>query len=120
MMFFHYILKEDKNSLIRRFFDAQLKNPGKNDWVLMIGKNLEELEIVLDVDQIEMTTENHFKTLVEKSIDDKCLEYLVYEKNKKQKVKHIPFEKLELELSSPWINKSTPSKTNIYAQMQDA
>ena len=71
MMFFHYILKEDKNSLIRRFFDAQLKNPGKNDWVLTIGKNLEELEIVLDVDQIEMTTENQFETLVEKSIDER-------------------------------------------------
>ena len=31
------------------------------------------------------------KTLVEKSIDDKCFVYLVKEKNKKQKVKHIQF-----------------------------
>ena len=95
MMFFHYILKENKNSLIRRFFDAQLGNPGKNDWVLTIDKNLEELEIVLDLDQIEMTTVNQFKTMVEKAIDEKCLAYLVKEKNKKQKVKHIQFEKLE-------------------------
>ena len=97
MMFFHYILKEDKNSLIRRFFDSQLRNPGKNDWVLTIRKNLEELEIVLDVDHIQMTTENQFKTLVEKAIDDKCLEYLEKEKNKKQKVKHIQFDKLEMQ-----------------------
>ena len=39
MMFFHYILKEDKNSLIRRFYDAQSKNPGRNEWVLTLKKN---------------------------------------------------------------------------------
>ena len=76
-------------------------------------KKLEELEIVLDIVQIEMITENQFKTLVEKSIGDKYLEYLVKEKNKKQKVKHIQFEKIE-------IQNYHPSKTNLYAKMQDA
>ena len=69
MMFFHYILKEDKNSLIRRFFNAQLANPGKNDWILTVETNLEDLEIVLDVDQIEKTTKNQFKFLVENVIE---------------------------------------------------
>ena len=31
LMFLHYILKEDKDSLISRFFEAQAKNPGNND-----------------------------------------------------------------------------------------
>ena len=98
--------------MIRRFFDAQLSNPGKNDWVLTIEKNLEDLEIVLDLDQIEMTTENQFKTMVEKAIDEKCIEYLVKEKNKKEKVKHIQFKKLEAQ------NYLLPTKMSIHQAKQ--
>ena len=96
MMFLHYILKEEKTSLISRFFFAQLKNPGKNDWINTIYENLEFLEIFLDFDQIEMTSQFQFKSFVEKAIDKKCFEYLIEEKNKKNKVKHINYKKLEL------------------------
>ena len=33
LMFFHYILNEDKQSLIGRFLEAQERSPSKNDWV---------------------------------------------------------------------------------------
>ena len=49
---------------------------------------------------------------MEKSIDDKCLEYLVKEKNKKQKVKHIPFEKLEIQ------NYLLPGKISLHQARQ--
>jgi hypothetical protein len=68
LMFLHYILSEDEQSLIKRFFDVQARNPGKNDWVLTMRKNLESLEIHLYFDQIKMATKQQFKTLVEKSI----------------------------------------------------
>ena len=59
-MFLHYILKEDKSSLISRFFYTQAKKPDKNDWVTTILENLEYLEICLDFDQIEMTSQYQF------------------------------------------------------------
>ena len=42
-----------------------------------------------------MCSEYQFRNLVKKSIEAKCLEYLVEEKNKKNKVKHIQYQKLE-------------------------
>ena len=97
LMFLHYILKEEKDSLIRRFFETQARNPGRNDWVTTVRSNLEYLEIWLDFEQIEMCTEYQFRNLVQKSIEEKCFEYLIEEKNKKNKVKHIQYQKQELQ-----------------------
>ena len=97
MMFLHYILKEEKDSLIRRFLDTQARNPGRNDWVTTIKDNLAYLEIWLDFEQIEMCSEYQFRNLVQKSIEEKCFEYLVNEKNKKNKVKHIQYQRLEIQ-----------------------
>ena len=38
IMFLHYILNEDQESLICRFYKAQVKNPTINDWSLDCGK----------------------------------------------------------------------------------
>ena len=97
MMFLHYILKEETDSLIRRFLDTQARNPGRNDWVTTIKDNLAYLEIWLDFEQIEMCSEYQFRNLVQKSIEEKCFEYLVNEKNKKNKVKHIQYQRLEIQ-----------------------
>ena len=91
LMFLHYILNEEENSLIRRFLNTQEKNPGKNDWVLTVKKTLETLEIYLDFDQIKEATRQQFKSFVDKAINEKCFNYLIDEKNKKNKVKHIQY-----------------------------
>jgi hypothetical protein len=97
LMFLHYILNEDDNSLIRRFFNIQERNPGKNDWILTAKKTLETLDIYLDFDQIKQATRQQFKTFVDNSIEEKCFNYLIDEKNKKKKVKHIKYEKHEIQ-----------------------
>ena len=97
MMFLHYILKEDKSSLISRFFYTQAKKPDKNDWVNTILENLEYLEICLDFEQIEMTSQYQFRNVIENEINKKCFDYLIAEKNKKNKVKHIQYEKLVMQ-----------------------
>ena len=60
-MFLHYILKEEKDSLISRFFETQARNPGRNDWVTTVRNNLDYLEIWLDFEQIEMCSEYQFR-----------------------------------------------------------
>ena len=37
MMLFHYILKEDRTNYIRRFYNAQSKDPGRNARELLFG-----------------------------------------------------------------------------------
>ena len=47
LMFYHYILNEDSDALLYRFYKAQAKEPVKNDWSLTINENLNELKISL-------------------------------------------------------------------------
>ena len=77
--------------MVRRFLNTQEKNPGKNYWVLTVKKTLETLEIYLDFDQIKEATRQQFKSFVDKAINEKCFNYLIDEKNKKNKVKHIQY-----------------------------
>ena len=50
--YLQYILKEDKSSLISKFFHAQYSQSLKNDWALTIKKDLQELEITLSLENI--------------------------------------------------------------------
>ena len=103
LIFLHYILNEEEDSLIRKVFEAQVKNPGENDWILDVRQNLKKLEIFLDFDQIKMATSQQFRTMVDKFIHEKCFEDLIEEKNKKNKVKHIQYDKHEIQkISCSW------------------
>ena len=68
MMFYHYILNEDSESLIHRFYMVQSTKPVKNDWSLTVKENLKTLQIVLEEDQIQKLSIYSFKTLVNSAI----------------------------------------------------
>ena len=97
MMFYHYILNEDSESLIYKFYKVQSKKPVKNEWSLTIKKNLEELEISLSEDQIENLSTYSFQKIVKPAIQKAAFSYLNSLKNAHTKVLHIPFEKLEMQ-----------------------
>ena len=42
--FLHYILNEDDNSIIYKFFKTQMKKRTKKDWVSTVIKDIEEIE----------------------------------------------------------------------------
>ena len=46
-MFLKDILDEKENSLVRQFYELQLKKPTKRDWASTCAENLEELNIKL-------------------------------------------------------------------------
>ena len=97
LMFYHYILNENENSLISRFYHSQAKEPIKGDWSTTVMENLEELEIVLTADQVKMSSQSQFRTLVNNSVEEKALEYLNKEKEGKSKVLHISFKELKMQ-----------------------
>ena len=43
--FLHYILNEDPDSMIHKFFQTQLRNRTKKDWVTTILDDLEKLNM---------------------------------------------------------------------------
>ena len=58
-------------------------------------ENREKLEIMLTVDQIKITSQNQFISLVSRLVEEEALEYINKEKDRKNKILHIPFKELK-------------------------
>ena len=96
-MFYHYILNEDKNSLIHKFYKIQFDKAAKNDWCLTVKENLETLRINNTEEQIQKLSEESFKILVNSAIKKEAFNYLKALKNSHTKVLHIEYEKLKMQ-----------------------
>ena len=53
LSFLYYILHEDPKSLVYRFFETQLNNKTKNDWVTRVLRDLKELQLNVNFDEIK-------------------------------------------------------------------
>ena len=94
LMFLHYILSEDQDSLIYRCYRAQRKNPSRNDWSVTVENDLEDLGITLTNEEIKSMKKEKFGNLVKKAIEEKTLNHLTKIKLKHTKVMHIVHESL--------------------------
>ena len=72
--FLHYILNEDKESLIHRFFITQMKNRKKNDWVSTVLNDLKTLDMKLEMGQIKTMNKLTFMRIVR---DEKVQKHLI-------------------------------------------
>lgn len=61
MGFLHYILNEEKTSLIRQVFDAQIEDRHKNDFVSMVEEDLKILQIDMSFGEIGQLSKWKFK-----------------------------------------------------------
>ena len=59
LLYLHHILKQKFTSLLYRFFMAQLTHPSHNDWVSQVLKDLEDLSIELEIEEIT-SMKKHF------------------------------------------------------------
>ena len=97
LMFLHYILRENEESLISKFFQAQLANPVKNDWTMTCSENLQELGIDQSLNEIRSMSKQKFKTLIKEKNSQKAFAFLQEEKSKLSKVKDLQYEKLMIQ-----------------------
>ena len=97
LMFHHYILNEDNESLINRFSKLQSRKPVKNDWSLTVKQNLETLNITLSENEIQHLSIYSYQKIVNTAIKKEALNYLNALKNKHSKVMHIRYSKLEMQ-----------------------
>ena len=96
-MFLQYILKQDSDSLIHAFFQAQLNNPSNKDWCQVAQENLDSLGIELTLSQIKLMTVEKLKEIVKKACEVKALEYLNKKKEGHSKVMHLSHSTWELQ-----------------------
>ena len=97
LMFLYYILHQKENSLILKFFKAQLENPVKGDWSEMVNSDLSEINLQLTIEEIRGLSLESFRTKVKNAIEKAAFKWLLEEKNKKSKVKNLEYERLEIQ-----------------------
>ena len=97
IMFLQTILQEDKSSLLHRFFKAQLNHPTKGDWCQSVKKNIEDLKLDLNFNQIEHMKKEDLQKIIKDACKISALEYLNKVKSKHSKVLHIPHSTLDMQ-----------------------
>jgi hypothetical protein len=87
--FLKYILDQDKNTLIHKFFTAQCQNPTKGDWVSNTRKIMKETEITETFEDISFMKKQTFKKYVMKKVNIIAFQYLLSRiKSKGQEIKY--------------------------------
>ena len=92
-MYLHHILNRNKNELIRKVYEAQKSDPIKNDWVLLIQSDLQDLDI--DIEEFKQFKKARAKKELHKIILSKSFQYLQNIYIKQSKLKYLSYNKLE-------------------------
>ena len=103
LMFLHYVLQEDENSLLYKFLMAQIETPKEGDWWLSVLQDINDLKLEVTLHEIKNMTKETFKTRVKLAASQDALKWLNSQKLKLNKVKNMNHEKLEIQpyFSSP-------------------
>ena len=96
--FSHSILNENPHSLIYKFFEVQWKYRTRRDWVTLVQKDLEYLELQdLSLETIKNMKKIQFRSLVKQKIEEKTLEKLEKIKQTHSKVKILEHNELRMQ-----------------------
>ena len=57
-MILHYILNQEEDSLMLRFFNAQLSNPVEENWTEQVQKDLQDLNMNHSTNEINLCQKN--------------------------------------------------------------
>ena len=95
--FLHYIMNEEESSLLKSFFNAQVKSPVKGDWVLTVERDLKELQINQSFLEIGQTSKIRLKNIICEKIKMKAFNYLSELKENHSKVRKIKHSELKLQ-----------------------
>ena len=97
ILFLQYILKQDKDSMIYKVFEATSENPLNNDFVKTCKKYLKTLDINLTFMEIEEMTNWRFKKLVKEKTNLAGWNYLLGEKIRQNKIRNMQFSELKMQ-----------------------
>ena len=83
IMFLKDILNESNESLIRKFYELQVKKPTKGDWASICVKDLNQLGLNLSTEEIRNMKRKQFKNMLKEKIDELAFNYLIEKRGKK-------------------------------------
>ena len=117
MSFLWYILHENKDSMVHKFFESQSQNRTSKDWVTTVCSDLSDLRLNLNFYEIRNMKKTTFMNKVNNSIELKTLEGLEKVKNTHSKVKQLKHHKLSMQnyLKPCDLKITTDEKQQIFA-----
>ena len=83
IMFLRDILNEEKESLIRKFYELQVKKPTKGDWASTCAKDFNQLGMNLAIEEIRSMSRKQFKNILKEKINELAFKYLIERRGKK-------------------------------------
>ena len=89
LIFLHYILQQNEDSLIAKVFESQVKNPTSRDWVTTVRKDLLELNLNMKFDDIKIMKKITYMNIIKQKIEYKTITDLEEVKQKQTKVMHL-------------------------------
>ena len=80
LMFLHHILHQGEESLLYRFFFAQLSHPTKGDWVTEAMKDIEDSDLNLELEDIKNMSKGIFRKSVKQNMKNRAFDSLLIRK----------------------------------------
>ena len=94
-LYFYTILQRDNEELTR--YNAQRNNPHKGDWILMLKKDLEEMEISFNEEEIMKQTKCQFRSKIKRKLRDNMFKVLKNEQKGHSKISHICYSTFKVQ-----------------------
>ena len=97
MGFLHYSLNEDKNSMINKFFQSQLKNGTRKDWVTSVFEDLKYLNMEdTSMEMIKIMKKASFMKEIKQRNNLKAFKNLLKVKQSHSKLKEIEHSNIKM------------------------
>ena len=74
--FLHYILNQQMDSLMYTFFQAQLENPSKGDWVSEVKQWIVEYDIAKSIQEVKAVKKSIYEKIINDKIQEEAFQYL--------------------------------------------
>ena len=88
--------QKNQDTLLYRFFKAQMDNSSKNDWVTGALQDLEKVNINMELSEIEQMSEESFKNICKQKVKSLAFEYLNNKLKQRQNYSEVKYEKLNM------------------------
>ena len=95
--FLQYILKQEPQSIMYRFLEAQIENRKPKDWVSQVFENIKELDLNLSLEELKNMKKGKLKVILNRATPNKSLEELNKKKINHSKGKELKYSNLEMQ-----------------------
>ena len=97
LSYLYYILHDNSESMVYRFFEAQMKNRNSKDWATTIMKDLEELKINISMEEIKKMKKGTFMNTLRLHTNQHALNYLSEKQASHSKVNNWSHSMLKMQ-----------------------